>query len=216
LNRASDTEQLDVRYKLTPLTTFVVSAQGVQDRFEFEPVRNADSIRMLPGFEFKPFALISGSVAVGYRWFNPQSPVLPPYQGLIAAVDAKYSVSATQLAVKVNRDLTYSYQTTEPYYALTDIGLTATQRITTTWDLVGRTGWQSLAYQQFALPAADSVLADHVDHGRLYGGGIGYRIGQTMRVGFDANYYARTSQVDLTRNYSGLRYGFSISYGTQP
>jgi hypothetical protein len=216
LNRASDVEQLQVRHKLTPLTTFVVAAQGVQDRFDFEPVRDADSIRILPGFEFKPLALISGSVAVGYRWFNPQDPVVPAYQGLIAAIDAKYSISATQIAVKVNRDLTYSYQTTEPYYTLTDIGLTATERVTTTWDLVGRVGWQSLAYQDFVLTAADGASTDHVDHGRLYGGGIGYRFSQTFRVGFDTNYYARTSQVDLTRNYNGLRYGFSISYGIQP
>jgi hypothetical protein len=216
LNRASDIEQIQVRHKLTPLTTFVVAAQGVQDRFEFEPVRDADSIRVLPGFEFKPFALISGSVAVGYRWFNPQDRVVPAYQGLIAAVDAKYSISATQIAVKINRDLTYSYQTTEPYYTLTDIGLTATERITTTWDVVGRAGWQSLAYQQFVLAATDGTSADHVDHGRVYGAGIGYRVGQIFRIGFDANYYARTSEVDVTRNYNGLRYGFSISYGTQP
>jgi len=215
LNRASDTEQLQVRYKLTPLTTFVVAAQGVQDRFEFEPVRDADSIRVLPGFEFKPFALISGSVAVGYRWFNPQERVLPTYQGIIAAVDAKYSISATQIAVKFNRDLTYSYQTTEPYYALTDLGLTATERLTTTCDLVGRAGWQSLAYQQFAL-TADSTAPDHVDRGRQYGAGFGYRVAHTVRFGFDAIYYARTSQVDSTRNYNGLRYGFSISYGLQP
>jgi len=58
--------------------------------------------------------------------------------------------------------------------------------------------------------------SDAVDHGRQYGGGFGYRVAHTVRFGFDAIYYARTSQVDSTRNYNGLRYGFSISYGLQP
>jgi hypothetical protein len=64
--------------------------------------------------------------------------------------------------------------------------------------------------------AADIAPTDHVDHGRQYGAGFGYRLAHTVRFGFDAIYYARTSQVDATRNYNGLRYGFSISYGLQP
>ena len=155
LNRASDTEQLQVRYKLTPLTTFVVAAQGVQDRFEFEPVRDADSIRVLPGFEFKPFALISGTVAVGYRWFNPQDRVLPAYQGIIAAVDAKYSISATQspsssTAISPTR-------TRRPSRIRADgLGLTATERLTTTWDLsAGR----------LAVARLSAVCVDRRQHG---------------------------------------------------
>jgi len=91
----------------------------------------------------------------------------------------------------------------------------STGSFSSTTSLVGRVGWQSLAYQQFGL-TADSTAPDHVDRGRQYGAGFGYRVAHTVRFGFDAIYYARTSQVDSTRNYNGLRYGFSISYGLQP
>ena len=46
-----------------------------------------------------------------------------------------------------------------------------------------------------------------------YGGGIGYVLGQQMRLGFDVNYMDRTSDADITRNYEGVRAGFTITYG---
>src|SRR5262249_50638942 len=108
LNRKTDSAELQLRYKLTPLTTLVVKTEGVQDRFTLDPTRNADSVAVLPGFELKPVALISGSAFVGYRRFKPLDSRVPDYQGIIALVDAHYSVSATRLDVKLNRDLIYS------------------------------------------------------------------------------------------------------------
>ena len=92
LNRRPDMEQLQFRYELTPLTTLVVNSDAIQDRFEFTKTRNADSIRIMPGFEFKPFALISGAVAVGVRHFNGLNEALPDYNGIAANVNAKYTV----------------------------------------------------------------------------------------------------------------------------
>ena len=51
------------------------------------------------------------------------------------------------------------------------------------------------------------------DSGNRYGGGIGYVLGQQMRLGFDVNYMDRTSDADITRNYEGVRAGFTITYG---
>src|SRR5207249_3082667 len=90
LNRTTNSEQLQLRYRLTSLTTFAAGVEAVQDRFTNGGLRNANSIKVLPGFEMKPSALVSGSVFVGYRRFEPLNAVVPAYQGLIAAVDAKY------------------------------------------------------------------------------------------------------------------------------
>jgi hypothetical protein len=70
LNRHSDAEALQLRFKLTSLTTFVAGAEAIQDRFTFGPVRNADST-LLPGFEFKPSALISGKCSSGFDDSTP-------------------------------------------------------------------------------------------------------------------------------------------------
>ena len=146
LNRYSDTELLQFRYALTPLTTFVMTSEAIQDRFGEDRVRNSDSIRVLPGFEFKPFALISGKASVGFRRFNVLSETVDDYQGVVASVDAKYMIATTtQIGARVDRDVAYSFEEASPYYALTDIGLTITQRLSRSWEVVASGALQSLA-----------------------------------------------------------------------
>jgi hypothetical protein len=121
-----------------------------------------------------------------------------------------YIHGATRLSVKVNRDLAYSYELTQPYYALTDLGLVITQRITKVWDVVGRGGLQTLEYQKLQSVLTPNVRTDTI---RQYGAGVGYRLGQTLRLGFDAVQYRRQSSELALREYDGLRFGASISYG---
>jgi len=213
LDRQTNTETLEFRYALTPLTTFVIGADAIQERFVTGTERNADSIKVMPGFELKPLALISGKVAVGFRHFDALNGETPDFDGVVAMVDARYSLAATSFRIAVNRDLTYSFEPTEPYYALTDSTLTVTQRITYVWDVVGRAGRQSLAYRRFG---SSGQPGERVDHGTLLGGGVGYRVGKSVRVGVDANYYRRDSSSQILRDYEGLRVGASVSYGSQP
>ena len=208
LNRRTDTERLQLRYELTPLTTLVVNSDAIQDRFEFSRTRNGDSIRIVPGFEFKPFALISGTVAVGVRHFNALNEALPDYNGVVANVDAKYVLSATQVRLRIGRDLDFSYEDANPYYTATSAELELTERLNRTWDVVGKGAWQTLAYRQVEpLPAVGRT-----ETGRGYGLGVGYRLGETFRLGVDAIYSMRRS-VEAARQYDGLRVGASVSYG---
>lgn len=210
LDRTATIEQLQLRYSLTPLTTFVLTTEGIQDRFAVTDDRNANSIRLMSGFEFKPFALIAGKVSVGYRHFDILNDLAPDYDGVVASVDARYALAATQIQAKINRDITYSFESSEPYYTLTDLSLTVIERITSVWDLVGRGGEQWLAYRS---SGAARATPNRVDRGSLFGAGIGYRLGDTVRLGLDANFYRRRSQASRQRNYEGLRFGVSVSYG---
>ena len=149
---------------------------------------------------------------VGYRQFTPLSDAMPEYQGLAAAVNATYVRGSTKFEVKVNRDVFYSYEALRPYYALFDAGLTVTQRVTHSWEIVGRGARQTLSYRQLA------SLGDEnggIDRGYTYGGGIGYLAGETLRLGLDANYYTRRAEVGGRRDYEGLRLFGSIRYGIQ-
>ncbi len=208
LSDLSKTEQVEIRRVLTPLTTFLVSAQALQDRFRDEPVRDADSVRLTSGFVLDPYALISGSVEVGYRWFNPLHSELPSHRGLVAAVAAAYKLSAMEVRAGVDRDLAYSYNPTTPYYDLTNTNVTITERVTSRWDVVGRVGWQSLAYEQLVTVPGSAP----VERGRTAGGGIGFFLNPSLRLGFDVNHYGRTSATALDRGYVGFRYGVSLSY----
>ncbi len=210
LNRRSDSEQLQARFQLTPLTTFVVRADAVQDRFDVADIRNTDSYSVMPGFELRPQALISGEVFVGVRQFTTLSDAVPDFSGVIASVKAKYTLASTRLALNIARDITYSYEALQPYYALTDVGGDITQRITRGWDVVVRGSRQRMAYENIV---TETSLQARTDRSWMAGGGVGYRVGEILRLGFDANYFRRTVDLNETRNYEGLRLGASISYG---
>jgi hypothetical protein len=210
LNRWTNSEQLMVRYRLTALTTFVVNAEALQDRFEADRPHNANSIKVLPGFEMKPSALVAGKVFVGVRRFVPMDRTMPEYQGPVASVDATFTRRATQLNLKVDRDVVFSYQPTQPYYTLTDSGLIITERLTPAWDVVVRGSRQLLDYRRVV--SLDEV-APQVDTIRQYGGGVGYRFGRTLRLGVDALYYRRSTVNGPANDYEGMRAGVSVVYG---
>ena len=100
---------------------------------------------------------------------------------------------------------------------LTDTSVAATERMTHSWDLVGRLGLQHLAYKGFTPTAEDAgglsaAGGGRLDTGHLYGAGVGYRPGENLRLGFDATSYARRSALTV-RDYDGFRFGASITYG---
>ena len=198
-----------VEIAVTPLTTFQVDLEDGQDRFVRSPERDADTFKVLPGFRFKPFALIDGSLFVGYRDFNTLSPLVPDFGGVIALVDLGYTLRRTRVSGTYNRDITYSFDTIEPYYLQTDWSMSVVQKITSTWDIVGRGGRYRLDYETIAIPGATR----RSDTGSRYGGGIGYTLGEFIRLGVDVNYMDRKSEADITRNYEGVRAGFSVTYG---
>jgi hypothetical protein len=129
----------------------------------------------------------------------------------VALVDLAYTLRATRFAGTFNRDVTYSFQTTEPYYLQTDWLLSATQKITTAWDVVGRVGYYTLDYEVVGVPGA----RQRTDTGRRFGGGIGYTLGQFVRLGFDVDYMDRRSEAEIIRDYDGIRAGMTITYGTK-
>ena len=117
--------------ELTPLTTFLVDVEAGEDRFVLSPERDADTYKVMPGFKFKPFALINGELGPRLpRSSRPSSPLVPDYGGVIAQVDLGYTLRATRFDGEFNRDITYSFETIEPYYLQTDWGLSVTQKIT--------------------------------------------------------------------------------------
>jgi hypothetical protein len=208
LNESTSTEHVAFRYRLTPLTTFVVDTRAMQDRFFYQPLRDANSIKVMPGFDLKPAALISGGVYVGVRRFRPITAEVPAYQGVAATVDANLINGSRLFKLLVGRDVAYSYLLDEPYYALTDATLTVTQRITRTWDVMVRGGLQTLDYHHVV---TDQPFPRHLDRLYQYGGGFGYRVGRTIRIGLNALQVSRSSSV--LPNYSGLRVGVSVDYG---
>src|SRR5207244_1228451 len=135
---------------------------------------------------------------------------LPSFRGVVASVDATFIVRATRVQAKVARDVAFSYQEEQPYYVITDTGLTITERLGYTWDAVARGGYQRLDFRRLV---SLSDVAPQLDYIVQYGGGFGYRAGRVLRVGLDATYFRRHSSAVAARDYRGFRAGLSVSYG---
>ena len=211
LDRTRTTVAATARHELTPMTSVVTEVSAFHDRFDVSPDRDADSLEARGGVRFDPAALIKGSVQLGYRRFSPASPDVPDYRGLTAAASLSYvALAATRVTLDVVRDVEYSFETIQPYYVMSGILASITQRIHGPFDVQGRGGVRALAYRnRLNLP---SELPDRRDRVTAAGGGVGYRLGRDIHIEFDIEQQRRTSIIDL-RNYAGLRYGMSVTYG---
>jgi len=211
LNRTVTEGAATFRHELTPLTSLTLDVQREQTRFDFAPLRDADSTQIAAGVKFDPYALLRGSATFGYRDFQPRAPGLPSYKGSTAAVDLTYlALVSTKITIRGTRDVQYSYDINQPYYLQSGIGGEVMQKIIGPLDLVGRAGFATLDYRD--REGAEVLVAHRSDSVRIFGGGIGYRIGKDVRLGFNVDYQKRDSQVPI-RQYEGLRCGTSVTYG---
>jgi len=211
LDHKTTTTGFFVRHQLTPLTSVMFTASRMQERFDFSSLRDSDSNIGAVSLTFDPVALINGSATVGYRDFRPSSADVAGYRGLTTAVNLSYTASEmTKFSVKVNRDIEYSFETVQPYYLLTGVEGSIAQQLFGPVDIVGRLGFESLAYRDRAGPVV--TVADRVDRVRTYGVGVGYRLSGDLRVGVNVDRSQRDSDV-AQRQYRGLRIGTTVTYG---
>ena len=207
LNRESRTTTVAGHLELSPLTTLTVRADRRLDRFEFTPARNSDSYRVMPGLEFQPSAVVSGSAFVGFRKFRTLSPETPDFSGVVAAVKLKFvALDVFRIVGEVTRDVEYSLDLEESFFVSTAAGVEVTQAVGLYWDVVGRVRRHGLAYRP-------TVGHDgRVDRAWQTGVGFGRRLGEQMRVGLDVDYVQRDSVLP-SRAFDGFRVGGSVSYG---
>jgi hypothetical protein len=211
LNRTVTNGDLTIRNELTPLTNLTIDVGREQDRFEFDPLRNSDSTQVTAGLKFDKLAFVSGGIKFGFRDFTPLSATVPPYQGATMAVDLScVALASTRLALQASRDVQYSYDATQPYYVQTSISGSVTQQIFGPVDVQGRIIEARLAYTD----AIGAVVAnpDSVDHVRDYGVGVGYHVGQNLRISFNIDENDRDSPA-VGQTYHDLRYGTAMTYG---
>lgn len=211
LNRTMTRVGITARNQLTPLTSLTFIVEFDQERFDHSSLRDSDSTRYDVSLHFEPFALISGSATFGIRDFRPVSNDVPGYTGSTAAASLSYTaLGSTRLSFGLLRDVQYSYDVNQPYYLQTGFTAGIGQQIYGPLDAEFRVGFDRLDYAD--REGADVAVTDRVDHVRNYGGGVGYRLGRDLRLGFNVDSSRRESELP-SHQYSGLRYGFRMTYG---
>jgi hypothetical protein len=212
LNRRTDTLAASMRVALTPLTTFVLAGDSMRDTFLNDPLRDAESVGIVPGFELKPAALIAGTAFVGVRHIDLKDPGLPDYTGLVANVGVSFTVKGrTLLTVGARRFLDYSFEEDEPYFINGGVTLAVTEALGRGWDVRATYGRDNLNYQRELSPIPDPS-EPRVDRVKTAGAGVGRRLGQDARVGLDVTHVQRQSTAP-DRSYDGWRYTGAFTYG---
>ena len=210
LNYTSDIASAGTRLALTPLTTVSVDIDLQRDRFDQSPLRDANSVRVLPAAEFSPDAIITGRLALGFRQFRPLDARVVPFQGLVGSARITGSLlDGPQLSFDGVRDVNYSYDPATPYYLVLSGHLTVTQRVGGPFDLIGQAGADRLNYVAIeGLPSPGRV-----DLTRIVGGGVGLRVSPALRVAVVYDVTTRRSTEINNRAYDRRRLFASVTYG---
>ena len=200
-------------FQLTPFTLFSVVVSREQQRFEIAQERDSDSIRVTPMFAFSPEAVLNGSIAIGYRRFKPRTTALPGYSGLVATVTIASTLwNRHRVETVFGRDLRYSYNEDTPYYLATGGSLTVTSQLVGPFDIRLTGSRQLMAYRGLGTAATERPGDDTVGS---YGGGVGYRFREQLRVGLNAEWIRRGSDLAADREYRNRRIFASLTWGKQ-
>lgn len=207
--RASYGAQL--RYRLTPLTTLTLLADSVHERYTQTRERNHDGFRVLPGVELGRYALITGRAQVGYRRLDSTSPEMPDFSGLVADAELSYVFRGSlRAALGFSRDILFSYWVDQPFYIQSGFNASLARQVSGPWDVEARVAWYSLDYQQ-AERTGPGPAVPRVDRYNSWGGGVGYRIGRDIRLGFNLDAVRRDSAVE-NLDFRGVRGGMAVTY----
>jgi hypothetical protein len=208
LNRQVDTYEASVEHALTPLTTLNVTAAWQEDRFDESPERDASAFSLVPALNFDPIALVQGTLAVGYKRFEPRSSDLPSFSGVVVRTAITYTLlERTRFELRGARDVQYSFETLEPYYIGSGARLQITHRLAGPFDLQAAAGRDRLSYRTM-----DPSLSERVDRVDLFSAGAGYRFAENVRLGVNWEYTRRLSDRP-DRQYDRRRIVASMLYG---
>lgn len=201
--------------ELTPFTTAVFAVSEEQQRFTFGHDRDANILRIAPNVSFSPQAVLKGSASIGYSRFTPLTSALAGWSGLTAVVNLSTTfLTRYQLDGSLARDVRYSYDPATPYYVTT--GGTATLIVALVGPIdVKATGTrQRLAYrtEQTVDAAAGTAGSDTFTS---YGGGVGYKIRDRVRLGVNVDWSNRASEISFLRTYRNRRVYASLTWGAQ-
>lgn len=214
LDRNSLTGNAQLRFALTPLTTFTASVDAIEDRFFNQTgdlPRKVRSFRYLGGFEFGPRALLNGSVLAGVREFPGTSAGAPPYRGPTLSVGAAVPVGSSRLNAIAQRDVFYAstgVRTRDEQLRNTYVSSRYRGELAADlpFDLIGQ-GFGEYSEARFVLPGfVGGLRVRRVE--RAYSAGVSLlrRFGDKVRIGGAFTWTRRVSNLPGA-SYEGLRYG---------
>jgi hypothetical protein len=215
LNHSGPGGEAGVRYAVTPLTTIAVTGGYEKQTFDESPIRDFYRYTAGPSFEFSPEAVIRGRISTSFEVFEPNDPTVATRKGFAYQANVNWLLNdQTAFDLGAGRNISYSYQDTEPYYLLTNVRLLVTQPIGQALELFGGGDWEHMAYKWTQDGGPPMGESDRVDTLVALNGGIGIRLGPKLRLRVGVERTRRRSVEDPVQNFSRTRILSSVSLGS--
>jgi hypothetical protein len=209
LDRKSTTFAAGARLDLTPFTSVVTAAELEQVRFTVARTRDADSYKFLPTVRFAEGAIVTGSAFAGLRDFRPLSGAMPSFRGFVAGGDIRFTIAqVSRFELRGNRDIVYSYDNFQPYYMDSGGQVTLAQRVIGPVEAIALAGRRRFRYQTLR----NVVMPGRIETMSLWGGGIGVRVDDHMRLTFTLDRERRVSTQSAQRQFERIRAFASLEY----
>jgi Putative beta-barrel porin 2 len=211
LDEKTDALEGTVGVAVTPLTSISVVVTSQRERFDLSNQRDSDTLRVMPTVSFSPLAILSGSASFGYRRFTTLDPLVPDYRGFVAALSLSTTIHDKQhIDTSFGRDVQYSYEQDTVFYLETGV------QAAWTWEVAGPlelrlSGSRSrLHYESPSLTGAnDDDIATN------YGGSVGWRLRQHLKVGVNADWRERGSERSADREFHNRKISAFVTWGKQ-
>jgi hypothetical protein len=214
LNRSGRSADGGVRYAITPFTTLAVTAGYETQTFARSHFRDVKRYTVGPALEFSPEAAIRGRVTTAFELFKPEDPALAQRAGIAYQALLNWSLyGRTTFDLGAGRNISYSYQDTEPYYQLTNVRLLVTQPLAGGVEVYGGADWEHMGYQWRRQTGTALGKSDRVDTLTAAQGGVGLRIG-TIHVKVGLEKTRRRSDEAPVQNFTRTRILSSVTLGS--
>jgi hypothetical protein len=215
LNRSGRGAEAGVRYGITALTTLSVTAGYEEQKFRKSGLRNLKRYTVGPTLDFNPEAAIRGRVVTAFELFEPDDPAFAERMGVAYQALLNWSVyGRTTFDLAAGRNISYSYQDTEPYYLLTNVKLVVTQPLPGWFEFYGGYEWDHMAYSWHRDAVETPGRSERVDRLTGVNGGFGMRVGRTFHVKVGVEKTRRRSIEDPLQNFNRTRILSTLTVGS--
>lgn len=207
LTRDAHNYQAGLRTNLTPLLSLQVFGSYQEDKFTYDPFRNAQISGVTAAFRFAPDAVVSGLAQISVRDMRFDDPGIESYRGMTGSASLSYAVlDAGRLTVNAQRLVDYSYDAADAYYVEQGVSVSYTHRLFSEVDVQGRGGRSWFDYE-----ARPGVLP-HEDVFDTTGASVGYNLRNRTRMALNYEFQRRRSPAYTDRNFDRRRVYFSWQF----
>ena len=218
LDRRETAAAFDLYYRVFSQSFFFMTAGWTRYEFVFPESawRDARSFEVSAGLRFPLLGRARGTLALGWKSFQPDSAERKPFSGLVAATDVSLRFGRLGINLGYIRDNAFSYNESAYYYIDGRARAGLSLYVAPFLRIDGTVQFGTMAYpepQEVWYGGEVFVVDRRADAHRTFSVGPVVRVAGTVGLGLTYNFYRRTSNApgfNVRRNFVGafLTYEF--------